>query len=56
MVRIFGSPIFVIKMLARVIKVKISCGQYGLAFPFTQTLLDTVVEAKFNSPRVERRS
>ena len=35
-------------MNARVIKVKNSCGQYGPAAPFTQALLDTVVEAKFN--------
>ena len=48
--------IFVIKMIARVIKVKNSCGQYGPAAPFTQALLDTVVEAKFNPPRLERRS
>ena len=32
-------------MIARVIKVKNSCGQYGPAAPFTQALLDTVVEA-----------
>ena len=35
-------------MIARLIKVKNSCGQYGPAAPFTQALLDTVVEAKFN--------
>ena len=49
-------PYFVIRMIARVIKVKNSCGQYGPAAPFTQALLDTVVEAKFKSPRLERRS
>jgi hypothetical protein len=26
------------------------------AAPFTQALLDTVVDAKFNPPRLERRS
>ena len=35
-------------MNARVIRFKNSCGQCGPAAPFTQALLDTVVEAKFN--------
>lgn len=39
-------PYFVIRMIARVIKVKNSCGQYGPAASFTQALLDMVVEAK----------
>jgi hypothetical protein len=37
--------IFVIKMIARVINIKNSCGQYGPAAPFTQALLNIVVEA-----------
>jgi hypothetical protein len=45
-----------IRMIARGIRVKNSCGQCGPAAPFTQALLDTVVEAKFNTPRLERRS
>jgi hypothetical protein len=43
-------------MIAKVIKVKNSRGQYGPAAPFTQALLDTVVEANFNPPRLDRRS
>jgi hypothetical protein len=50
---IFNSPIFVIKkkikqveMIARVIKeLKTAVAQYRPAVPFTQALLDTVVEA-----------
>ena len=34
-------------MIARVIKVKNSCGQYGPTAPFTWALLDTMVKAKF---------
>jgi hypothetical protein len=30
--------------------------KYGPVAPFTKTLLDIVVEAKFNPPRLERRS
>jgi hypothetical protein len=40
-------------MIVRVIKVKNHCGQYGPAAPFTQAFLDTVVEVKFNSSRLE---
>ena len=47
-------PYFVIRMIARVIKVKNSCGQYGPAAPLHK--LYTVVEAKFKPPRLERRS
>jgi hypothetical protein len=36
-------PYFVIRMIARVIKVKNSCGQCWPAAPSTQALLDTVV-------------
>ena len=47
---------FVIKVIARIMKIKSSWGQYGPAVPFTQALLDTVVEGNFNPPRMERRS
>jgi hypothetical protein len=47
---------FVIRMMERVIKVKNSCDQCGFAAPFPQALLDKIVEAKFNPPRLERRS
>jgi hypothetical protein len=43
-------------MIARAIKLKNSCGQYGFAAPFTQALLNTVVEANFNPPQLEKRS
>ena len=48
-------PYFVIRMIARLIRVKNIFGQYGPAAPFTQALLDTVVEAKFYPPRLEKR-
>jgi hypothetical protein len=35
-------------MIARVIKVKNRCCQHGSGAPFTQGLMDTVVEAKSN--------
>ena len=43
-------------MISRVIKVENSCGQYGFKHTFTQALLVIVVEAKFNPPRLEKRS
>ena len=43
-------------MIARVIRGKISCGQYVSSAHFNQVLLDTAVEAKFNPPRLERKS
>lgn len=45
--RILTHPYFVIRMIARVIKVKNSCGQYGSTAPFIWALLDTMVKAKF---------
>jgi hypothetical protein len=38
-----------VEMIARVINAKNSCGKVWACCPFTQTLLDSVIEAKFNT-------
>jgi hypothetical protein len=43
-------------MIKKVIKLKTVVKKYGPTAPFTQTVLEIVVEAKFSAPSLKRRS